>query len=87
MKDFRSYESCRMVSVSPVVPSSTSWCATSPAERMECTRMPATSVPRAPVISSFVASGAGPSPAAVRASATICAVRRAVPLGASILPG
>ena len=49
MKDERSYESCRIVKVSPSPPSSTSWCATSPRSRTECTGTPSTLAPRAPV--------------------------------------
>ena len=60
MNDARSYESCRIVSVSPGVPNSTSWCATRPVARTECTRTPSTSAPRAPATSSLVASGIGP---------------------------
>ena len=48
MNDVRSYESCRRVSDWPVVPSSTSWCATSPRSLTECMRMPSGSAaPRA----------------------------------------
>src|SRR6266545_868358 len=70
-----------MVSVSPVVPKSTSWCASSPAARTECTRIPSTSAPRAPSTSSLVASGDSPSPASLRAFAIRAAVCNAVPLG------
>ena len=69
MNEARSSESCRMVSVSPGVPSSTSWCATRPGSRTECTRTPSTLAPRAPGSSSVVASGSGPAPASARAAA------------------
>src|SRR5699024_1731159 len=68
-KEDRSSESCRMVSVSPSVPSRTSWWATSPARRIECTRTPSTSAPRAPSSATVVASGLGPAPASSRALA------------------
>jgi len=77
----------RLVSVSPLVPNSTSWCATSPRSLTEWTGVPSTSAPRAPSSADVVASGCGPRPAFARASATISAVRRAVPLGASTFPG
>ena len=48
MNEARSNESCRRVSCSPGPPSSTSWCATRPRSRTECTRTPSTSAPRAP---------------------------------------
>jgi hypothetical protein len=86
MNEARSSESCRMVSVSPAVPSSTSWWATSPGSRTECTRTPSTLAPRAPGSSSVVASGSGPAPASARAAAINEAVRAAVPDGASTLP-
>ena len=37
-----------MVSISPALPSSTSWWATRPRSRTECTGMPCTRAPRAP---------------------------------------
>lgn len=77
--------SCRMVNVSPVVPNSTSWCATSPETRTACTRTPSTSAPRAPSSPVLVASGLGGNPR--RASAMSRAVRVAVPEGASALFG
>ena len=48
VKETRSSESCRIVSVSPSPPRITSWCATRPRIRRPCTRMPSTSAPRAP---------------------------------------
>ena len=48
MNEARSSESCRIVRVSPAPPSRTSWCATRPASRTECTCTPSTSAPRAP---------------------------------------
>ena len=56
-EELRFIESWRIVSVSPSVPSTTSWCATSPGSRTECTRIPSTSAPRAPGSSWVVASG------------------------------
>ena len=85
MNDARSSESCRIVSVSPWPPNSTSWWATRPASRTECTWISSTVAPRAPASSSFVASGGAPRPAADRASPIRPAVRSAVPEGASIL--
>ena len=76
-----------MVSVSPSVPNTTSWWATSPAIRSECTCTPSTLAPRAPSSDCVVASGPGPSRRAARAAAMSSAVRTAVPLGASILFG
>ena len=58
MNEARSSESCRMVSVSPCPPSSTSWWATSPASRTECTCTPVHArAPRAPAAAVVVASG------------------------------
>src|SRR4029450_11560912 len=48
MNEDRSVESCRIVSVCPCPPKMTSWCATSPGSRTECTRIPATLPPRTP---------------------------------------
>ena len=87
MNELRCRESWRIVRVSPTDPSSTSWCATSPAIRTACTGMPSTVAPRAPSGSCVVASGPGPTPASARAAAIICAVRVAVPEGASALRG
>src|SRR5918992_4070281 len=83
MKDSRLSESCRIVRVSPWPPSNTSWCATRPDRRTECTRTPSTVAPRAPSSWVVVASGDG----SWRAAATSSAGRRAVPLGASALFG
>lgn len=83
--DVRSRLSWRMVRVSPSVPNSTSWWATSPASRTACTGMPSTSAPRAPGRLVLVASGLGGKP--FRASAISFAVRAAVPDGASALCG
>lgn len=80
-------ESWRMVRVSPSAPSRTSWCASSPRSRTECTRTPSTSAPRAPSSAVTVASGCGAQPASARAAAISCAVRVAVPDGASTLFG
>ena len=85
MNEARSSESCLIVSVSPVPPNSTSWCATRPATRTECTCTSSTPAPRAPGRADAVASGDGPRPAAARAAAIIDAVRSAVPDGASAL--
>ncbi len=85
--DARSRESCRRVRVSPAPPRSTSWWATRPRARTECTCTPSTCAPRAPGSPVAVASGTGPNPASRRAAATSSAVRRAVPLGASALSG
>ena len=60
MNDSRFIESCRIVSVSPCPPSSTSWWAISPARRTACTRTPSTSAPRAPSSAVVVASGERP---------------------------
>ena len=55
MNDDRSYVSWRIESVWPVVPSSTSWCATIPRMRTECTRISSsTSPPRAPSATTVV---------------------------------
>ena len=86
MKDARSSESCRMVSVSPCPPSSTSWWATRPATRTECTCTSSTTAPRAPGRDEAVASGGAPRLAASRARLIMVAVRSAVPDGASALP-
>src|ERR1700728_2588892 len=83
MNDDRSMESCLIVRISPCPPSSTSWCASSPASRTECTRTPSRVAPRAPATSDTVASGGGPSSAPALASAIKDAVRVAVPEGAS----
>src|SRR5581483_6698413 len=85
MNDARSSESCRIVSVSPCPPNSTSWCATSPATRTLCTRTVSTVAPRAPGTSLAVASGGAARPASARAAPMMFAVRKAVPDGASIL--
>ena len=85
MNEARSSESCLIVRVSPVPPNSTSWCATSPATRTECTCTSSTVVPRAPGNADRVASGGTPRPALARAAAIIEAVRSAVPDGASAL--
>ena len=85
MNDARSSESCLMVSVSPCPPNSTSWCATSPDKRTECTCTSSTVVPRAPGSSCLVASGGAPSPALALAAPISLAVRSAVPDGASTL--
>ena len=85
MNEIRSRESCLIVSVSPWPPKSTSWCATSPATRTECTWTPSTMAPRAPGSADAVASGGGPRPASARAAPIIDAVRSAVPDGASAL--
>ena len=45
MNEVRSKESCRRVSISPSPPSRTSWWATSPRSRTECTGMPSTRRP------------------------------------------
>ena len=63
MKEARSSESWRIVSVSPSAPNSTSWWAIRPRSRTLCTWMPSTSAPRAPGRPVAVASGTGPSPA------------------------
>ncbi len=84
MNEARSSESCRMVSVSPCPPNSTSWCATRPDSRTEWTRMSSTLAPRAPVTSCLVASGGAPRLASARAAPISEAVRSAVPDGASI---
>src|SRR5215831_3967981 len=86
MNEALSRESCLIVSVSPCPPSSTSWCATRPASRTECTCTPSTTVPRAPSSCVVVASGLAPRPAAARAPEIIAAVLAAVPDGASTLP-
>src|ERR1035441_9554344 len=85
MNDVRSRESCLIVSVSPCPPNSTSWCATSPATRTECTCTSSTVAPRAPDRDDAVASGGAPRPAAARAAPIKDAVRSAVPDGASAL--
>ena len=59
MNEARSSESCLIVSVSPVPPNSTSWCATRPDTRTECTCTPSTLAPRAPGRADAVASGGG----------------------------
>src|ERR1700678_3484173 len=86
MTKTRSSESCLIVSVSPVPPNRTSWCATSPATRTEWTCTSSTTAPRAPGRDDTVASGGASRPAAVRAAPITDAVRRAVPDGASALP-
>src|SRR5689334_5842261 len=85
MNEARSSESCRIVSVSPCPPSSTSWCATRPGSRTECTCTPSCSAPLAPSAAVVVASGTSPRPAAARAALIRSAVLAAVPDGASTL--
>src|SRR5581483_2612811 len=81
MNDDRSYESWRIVSDCPAVPSSTSWCATSPRSRTECTWIaPSTSAPRAP---GTTTSRVGSVPQSFDAAAMRSAVRIDVPDGAS----
>ena len=75
-----------MVSVCPIDPKTTSWLATKPIERTECTGTPETSAPRAPSAPGSSVSAPGASLARPpRASEMICAVRMAVPEGASFL--
>ena len=70
-----------MVSVWPVVPSSTSWWATTPRSRTECTGMsPGPLPPRAPGTTSVVVgSGAHESLASAKASMTIDGKQWGVP--------
>ena len=71
-----------MVSVWPVVPSSTSWWATRPRSRTECTRIPpAPSPPRAPSATVFVVGSGAQSADAAAMRSAVCI---AVPDGASI---
>jgi hypothetical protein len=79
MKDERSVESCRIVSVCPCPPKMTSWCATRPGRRTEWMRIPSTSPPRAPSIDS----PSGPRQASPRSSWIRRTVAIAVPEGAS----
>src|SRR6185312_11987254 len=80
MNDVRSYESCRMLSDCPVVPSSTSSWATRPRRRTECTWMPpAPTPPRAPSTTVVVVGSAAHSSDAVAIRST---VSMAVPDGA-----
>src|SRR5665213_333922 len=77
-----------MVRLCPVVPRRTSWCATKPARRTECSCTPPDDLaPRAPCIVSLVVGSApsNPAPAALLASSIAAAVATAVPEGASTL--
>ena len=88
MNEARSSESCRIVSVSPVAAEHDLLVRDEAGSRTACTCTPSTSAPRAPSRSCVVASGlGGRAPASRAGSAISCAVRVAVPEGASALFG
>ena len=72
-----------MVSDCPIDPKTTSWLATKPMDRTECTGTPSTRAPRAPSQPGNSLSRPGTWGLASRAAEIISAVRLAVPEGAS----